>query len=332
MRQSAFEDQRVGRGDNEFFKVTGIKNRPQRIAYIPATADESQLAFSPELQRRATAKDAAAIETMEDIRALRENLAAGLKRKPPSAEIWADETGKKLFLYAKTQAAKVFWIDGVGYVRWREDVPDGCAEKPAFVLYGFILLEYELDSENEPVTLRPEEQIEVGDGHRLAFKYELKVWTLNDAKTRALKEHSRTNPVISTDYLVWTQKEGLYDRTKFSPAGPALWRQDPLVMRRIIKEAAKLYANLPQLIAKDFTTAEIIQMTAAGSQQGRGHSTTPEILPEETDFASLLGRGSKAEPDFPELSAAPVIEVEPEAPKALENALTPETPLETASS
>jgi hypothetical protein len=48
-RHYSFDDRRVGRGDGEFFKVTGIKDRPQRIAYIPATAYENQLVVSPEM-------------------------------------------------------------------------------------------------------------------------------------------------------------------------------------------------------------------------------------------------------------------------------------------
>jgi hypothetical protein len=246
------------------------------------------------LQKRAAARDAKAIEEIEDIRALRENLTSSLKKQVPSAEVWVDEHGKKTILYAKTEAAKTFWIDGVGYIYYKDGIPEGIIEKPAQIVYGFVLLEYELDNENEPVILPPERQIELGGGHKLNFKYELKPWSINDAKTRAWKEHSRTNPVIRNDYMVWTQKEGLYDRTKFSPAGPALWRNDPVVMQRIIKEAAKMYANLPKLIAKDFTVDEIIEMLSGGQQQGgRGKAApTATTMTEEVDFASLLGGGA----------------------------------------
>jgi hypothetical protein len=292
-RHYSFDDRRVGKGDGEFFKVTGVKDRPQRIAYIPATAYENQLVLSPELQRRAAARDAKAIEEIEDIRALREELTKSLKKQVPSAEVWIDEFGKKTILYARTEAAKTFWIDGVGYIYWKDSIPDGLIEKPAQIVYGFVLLEYELDNENEPVILPPDRQIEVGGGHKLVFKYELKPWSINDAKTRAWKEHSRTNPVIRNDYMVWTQKEGLYDRTKFSPAGPSLWRNDPMVMQRIIKEAAKMYANLPKLIAKDFTVDEIVEMLSGGQQGGKGRQGAPSAttMPEEIDFANLLGSG-----------------------------------------
>jgi hypothetical protein len=317
-RHFSFEDRRVGRGENEFFKATGIKDRPQRIAYIPAMADENQLVFSVELRRRAAAKDAVAIGTLEDMRAVREEITKSLKKNPPSAEVWTDENGKKSILYAKTEAARTFWLDGVGYVYWKEGIPEGCVEKSPQVIYGFVLLEYDLDSENEPVILRPEEQIELGDGHRLTFKYELKTWSLNDAKIRAWKEHSRSNPVIFNDYHVWTQKEGLYDRTKFSPAGPALWRQDPVVMQRIIKEAAKIYDNLPKLLAKDFTVAEIVEMTGV-RQGGRDYSTAPVTMPEEVDFASLLGDGIADLHDLPVNETA--------TPKALESPLESEAPM-----
>jgi hypothetical protein len=282
---------------------------------------EQQLVPSVELRRRATARDAVAIETIEDMRALREEITKSLKKNPPSAEVWTDEHGKKSVLYARTEAAKTFWIDGVGYVYWKEGIPDGLISKGVQIIYGFVILEYELDHENEPVILPPDRQIEVGDGHKLTFKYELKTWSINDAKTRAWKEHARANPVIMNDYLIWTHKEGLYDRTKFSPAGPAVWRQDPLVMQRIIGEAATIYPTLPKLLAKNFSVDEIIEMTG-GRLAGRDHSTAPVTQPEELDFASLLGGGGEA--DFPDLSV-----IEADAPKALETSLNPEAPLGT---
>jgi hypothetical protein len=253
------------------------------------------------------------------MRALREELTKSLKKQPPSAEIWKNEFGKNTIIYAKTEAAKTFWIDGVGYIYWKDGIPEGLIEKPAQIVYGLVLLEYELDSENEPVLLPPDRQVEVGGGHKLTFKYELKPWSINDAKTRAWKEHSRTNPVIKNDYLVWAQREGLYDRTKFSPAGPALWRQDPMVMQRIIKEAARMYQNLPKLVAKDFTVGEIVDMLSGGQQGGRGRQGAPSAttIPEEIDFTSLLGSGPAevagngnqaaiehaAASEFPDLSA-----------------------------
>lgn len=294
-RHYSFDDRRVGKGDGEFFKVTGVKDRPQRIAYIPATARQDQLVFTPELRKRAAARDQRAIEEIEDITALRENLTNSLKKNPPSAEVWEEEPGKKAILYAKTEAAKTFWIDGVGYIYWKDGIPDGLIEKPAQIVYGFVLLEYDLDNENEPIILPPDRQIELGGGHKLNFKYELKPWSINDAKTRAWKEHSRSNPVIKNDYLVWTQKEGLYDRTKFSPAGPALWRQDSAVMTRIIKEAAKMYANLPKLIAKEFTVDEIVDMMSGNQPGGRGGrqaAPSATTIPEEINFADLLGSGT----------------------------------------
>src|SRR5262245_11772864 len=171
VRQFSFDDRRVGKGDGEFFKVTGIKERPQRIAYIPAAAHESQLVVSADLHRRAAARDAAAIEAIEDMRALREELTKSLQKAVPSAEVWTDDHGRKSVLYAKTEAAKTFWIDNVGYVYWREGIPDECLGKGAQVIYGFVLLEYELDNDNEPVILPPDRQIELGDGHKLAFRY-----------------------------------------------------------------------------------------------------------------------------------------------------------------
>jgi hypothetical protein len=310
-RHFSFEDKRVGRGENSFFKVHGTKERPQRIAYIPAAVTEEQLNPTIDLKRRAAARDPVAIEALEDARALREQLTASLRKSPPSAQVWADQAGKKAILYAKTEAARTIWIDGVGYVYAKDGVPPELLTKDVQVLYGFVVLEYELDAENEPILLTPDRQIELGGGHKLNFRYELKTWSLSDAKIRTWKEHSRTNPVIATDYLVWTQHEGKYDRTKFSPAGPAIWRNDPVVMDRVIGEAAGLYANLPRTLAKDFSVEELTEMLSGGQPGSRGQltATATTTMPEETDFAALLGGGSAIPEEAP--AAIPTVTTVP---------------------
>jgi hypothetical protein len=309
-RHYSFEDRRVGRGENAFFKVTGVKERPQRIAYIPATVTDDQLNPTVALKRRAAAREQAAIDTIEDMRSLREQLTVSLKKTPPSAEVWTGSDGRKSVLYAKTEAARTLWLDGVGYVYWKDGVPPELVTKDAQVLYGFIVLEYSLDADNEPIILTPDQAIELGGGHKLNFRYELKTWSLSDAKIRAWKEHSRTNPVIVNDYLVWTVKEGRYDRTKFSPAGPALWRNDPVVMERIIGEAAAMYANLPRTLAKDFSVEELTEMLSGG-QPGSRQLATATVIRDELDFAALLGGGlttpEEAPPAVPAITSDPIL-------------------------
>src|SRR6516164_9316616 len=78
IRHYSFDDRRVGRGDSEFFKVTGTKDRSQRIAFIPAIAYEHNLTISPDLDRRAKSGDARAIEEVEDIKNLKEHLTVSL--------------------------------------------------------------------------------------------------------------------------------------------------------------------------------------------------------------------------------------------------------------
>jgi hypothetical protein len=310
-RHYSFEDTRVGKGSRQFFRVTGTKDRPQRIAYIPAVAYEGHLTPTPEMVRRAKAKDPLAITKLEDIQALRENITTSLRKTPPSAQVWTNAEGKKGVLYPRTEAAKVVWIDNNGYVYWKDSIPENLVPKGVQTVYGFIVLEYELDSYGDPVVLAPDRQIEIGDGHRLSFKYELSLWSMAEAKVRALKEHSKTNPVISTDYLVWLDKQGMFDRTRFSPAGPALWRTDPVVMEKIIDEAAKVYYDMPRLLAKDLPADAMIAALEgrqpADSQRRIGQATTP--VQEEVDFASLLGGGSapvEQAPDFPEIPVDPV--------------------------
>jgi hypothetical protein len=219
-----------------------------------------------------------------------------MRKVPPAATVWTNEQQKKVMLYAKTEIANVFWIDNVGYIYDRPDVPDECKGRGVMQVYGFVLIEYEMGDDG-PRLIAPEQQIELGDGDKLTFRYTMKVAQLNDAKVRAWKEHSKNFPLISHDFDVWNEKVGKSDRAHFSPVPHSLWQENPSVKRRIILEARKMYPNVKKNMAKDFTREEIIKMFPDIEKQlnlsGQGVNLKPsdqmEVDTEETDFSMLLG-------------------------------------------
>lgn len=299
-RVMSMDDASVGKGTGDFFKITGQKDRPQRVAFIPGEAFEGELVVTDTLRQKAQSGDSEAIEKIEEILSLKENIGKSLKRK--SAEVWENENGQRVILYAKTEAARVFWIDNVGYVYEVSGVPDECKGRSgAMTLYGFVIVEYELDDEGHVREIA--ESLDLGDGHTLNFKYTMKVAQLGDPKVRVWKEQTRNFPWITSDYEVWNEKQGTSDRAKFTPAGPAVWRQDPYVMRRIIAEARKLYPNVLKTIKK-FSAEEIIKMhpqveallIATGKLKASTTSGTREMQVEETDFSTLLGKGVDVPP------------------------------------
>jgi hypothetical protein len=62
-------------------------------------------------------------------------------------------------------------------------------------------------------------------------------------------------------------------------------------MKRIIKEARKMYDNLPKLIAKDFSIDDIIEMANGGKPGRRQEAAQATTMPEEINFSDLLGAG-----------------------------------------
>lgn len=319
-RQLSFDDSRVGRSEGDFFKPSGTKERPQRVAFVPGEALQSELQPSAELRRRAQTGDREAQERLEDIMGLHETLTATLKKRPPAAEVWTNETGQKVILYAKTESAKVFYVDNVGSVLFKDGIPDEVINQTngIYTAYGIVLIEYDLDADGNVVLLPPDRQLDLPGGHKLDFRYTMKVWSLNDAKIRAWKEQTRNNPLIFTDFEVWTEQQGKSPRVKFSPCGPATWRRNEGVKRRVIAEARKVYAALGRLIAKDFEVDDILAMfpdVSRAQAGGRGRTTVASSAPpsalEDVDFVKLLG----GEPPAEDESVLPALEqVLPDTP------------------
>jgi hypothetical protein len=322
-RHFSMDDSRVGRGTNRFFKVSGTKDHPQRIAYIPAEATRAQLVVSDELEKRASRSitneirqrahrgdercrrfiadvERAQVEK-EDINSLRETISEKLNSRTKSAEFWNNESGVKVVLYPRTEMAETFWIDDIGQVLNKEGIPPECyGDRKPEPLYGVVIIEYELDGEGEVRMLPPERQIDVGGGGKLDFRYYMKPWFFTQKKVDDWKEQARKNPMIFCDYEVFTvEKNKGFPITKFVPSGPAIWRRNPGVMLRIIREARKFYAELPRQIGRDFTIEEIVKLTAGNAKSsGESYDDGPAASEsvQEFDFAALLGQpeGSSA--------------------------------------
>jgi hypothetical protein len=315
-RHFSMDDSRVGRGSGKFFKVVGTKEHPQRIAYVPAEAHQHELVVSDELKKRASRQIPDEIrqrafkgderarallndveqaqQQIEDIMALKDVITERLRAKTPSAEIWTNENGQKVILYPRTEMVVAFWVDDVGQVMFKEGMPlDLCGDRGPENLYGLVLIEYELEQDGEVRILPRDRQLDVGNGDRLDFKYFMKPWSVNQYKVDTWKEHSRKNPLIFCDYEIYTEKVKKYSETKFTPAGPAVWRKNPGVMRRIVREARKFYAELERSMARDFSVEELIKLVS-GDKRGSSSdydqdAATPGYV-EEMDFAAMLGQ------------------------------------------
>jgi hypothetical protein len=306
----AFEDNQVGRSQNEVFQVTGTEKRPQRIALIPGEAFNHELTITDALRMKASAGDKEAQNAVESIQALQEVINSGLRKKPPSAEMWETEDGKKCILYSKMTGEMTFFAEGLNYVIYKEGIPDSIIASlkyPPSMVYGFVVLEYELDDENGVKILPPDRQIDLGGGHKLDFKYQLRPWTLRDSHLKTWKTHYRNNPLIFSDFEVWNYKQGDSTRMNFSPSGFATWRGTPNspnipLMRRIIKEARSIHANMSARIAREFTVEEIIKafpnvagVSAMNSISSKSNNSMPM---ENVDFSVLLGANlPSTEPD-----------------------------------
>jgi hypothetical protein len=268
-----------------------LKKRASR--QVPDTV--RQRAFQGDEKARNFINDVEqAQQQIEDIMSLKDVITERLRAKTPSAEIWVNENGQKVILYPRTEVVVAFWVNDVGQVMYKEGMPlDLCGDKGPESLYGMVVLEYELDGEGEVKIPPPDRQLDVGNGEKMDFKYFMKPWSINQYKVDCWKEHARKNPLIFCDYEVYSEKIKKYAETKFVPAGPAVWRRNPGTMRRIIREARKIYAELERSIAREFSIEELIKLVS-GDKNGSSSSydqdaATPGYI-EEMDFAAMLGQ------------------------------------------
>jgi hypothetical protein len=299
-------DDRVGQGTGDFYKPSNSKDKPDRIALVPIEITLDELTVNEALKQAAKSADkataTAAQEKIEDIQTLKNQVNEGLQKKPNTSQLWETESGQKVIIFPGIQSAKVFWIDNVGYVHYIPGIPEECLKKPAYISYACAILQYKVDDEGNVLPIAEANQISLGpDGkggeHKLHFKYTIKPFTLNDTKVRTWKEAAKKAPLISRDFLCWTEKQGTSDRIKFLACDEAEWRANPGIMRRILREGRKTFDGLVKNMAKDHTLAEICQLFNL-PVPGAERKEEPE-----QDFSALLGGDSNSpkELNFDEL-------------------------------
>jgi hypothetical protein len=207
-----------------------------------------------------------------------------------TAQIWTNEHGVKVVLYPKAEQETIFWIKDVGPVKYLEGLPSYCLRgRQPETIYGCVILEYELDKNGDIMILPEDRQVDLGGGHKISFRYELKLWSLNDFKSNAWKEAARRHPLIFHDFDVWTEQKKEYTIVKFGSPAPALWRQDPLVMQRIICEARKIYADISNNMARNFSRDEILDLFQKGDRPADYGAPNVPVDMEQIDFSKLLG-------------------------------------------
>ena len=126
-------------------------------------------------------------------------------------------------------------------------------------------------------------QLPIDKDHKLDFKYTFKYWNLSDPKMREWKRFKDQNPLVGTDYEVWTEKQGVADRIKFSPCrGDAKWMtKGSTLLSKIVKEGSKFWDEAGKKIGKDLSIQDIDTMF--GQNSGRRSTAS------EKNFSQLLG-------------------------------------------
>jgi hypothetical protein len=291
-RIASFDDNKVGKSSGDYFKLTGTKERPQVIALIPGEVFEEELKISDSLKAKASQNDRDAIEKIEEIQALKDNITRGLGANPKRSEVWTNPEGKKCILFPRLEYANVFWVENYGYVLDKDGIPEQCKEKGVTQNYGMILIEYEANEDG--IRILPEDQqIDLGNGAKLDFRYSLKVTQFNESRIRAWKEHQKNFPLVSHDYDIFEEKQGNSKRTKFAPkSGVAKWRSSPEVMNRIMLEARKLVPSVRKNLGKDLNVDEVLKMFPNLSSTSVSRESSSSISDEKTqevDFEKLLG-------------------------------------------
>lgn len=286
----SLEDQQVGKGQGDYFKIEAKKEKPQRFAHIPSEITLEDLSPSEELKEKAAKGDQEALDTLQEIQNLRATITRQLQKK--TAEEWTNPEGKKVILFPKVIQANTFWIDSIGYVYDVPGIPDECKGKYGSAdVYGLVVMEYMVDDEGDVRRLSESEKIDLGNGVKLDFRYELKLANFKKAEINAFKEHTGQFGAIKHDYKCWKEKQGNSARSKFAPCAESVWRENPILMAKIIVEARKLYGRVPGALGKQMTRDEILKcfphLGKAGTSTAASQTHTEDIA--ETDFEALLG-------------------------------------------
>lgn len=286
-RVQVMDDPEVGRGQGEFFQPSSQK---QRVALVPAAISSAQLEPSEELNARAQKGDAGAIEDLQALAKKKEILERGVEKDPPSV-IKLPEP-EETYLFARADSCFTHYLQGVGYFFCKKAEyeaagrqPTCCnhSERDALLRYALVLLVYDTDPEGQLIKIPQERALPLDDKNRLDFKYKFCTWALTDSQMRVWKTFHAQNPPISTDYEVWTEKQGNSERVKFAPCrGDAKWMtKGPVLMKKVLREGAKIWEGIQRTLGKDLGTDDIDTMFLGN--QGKKAATS------EKDFKGLLG-------------------------------------------
>lgn len=298
-RTFSLDDNRVGNSSGSYFKVTGTAEKPQRIALIPKEITLEDMVITDQLKADAKSSDPKiaklAKEKIEDRQFLSAQIQDGLKKKYKSSEVWKNESGQQVILFPRLAGGEVIWIEGPGYVYFKEGTPREAYDKDPLLMYGVVVIQYDIDDECEPKELKT--PISLDNGDVLNFKYSLHTWTINDSKIRSWRKHNSQYPFISTDFKVWAVPQGKGERIEFSPCRDCFWRSNESIKRRVIKESRKIHEGLSNVIAKDWTLEEICQAAGIRTPGGGGSpDSTEEVDDTPIDFTKLLGNPEENEP------------------------------------
>jgi hypothetical protein len=294
------DDNAVGRGQGDYFKVSDKK---QRIALVPKFITDASLTPSEQIQILSAKGDVEAQEQVAALLGLKENILANLQKRPPRAlRVDGENPG---YLSSVVASHMVHYKQGVGYFLCKKMEYEGAGRTPtcctaprsdpkeqkeASALYAFVLLVYDdADPDTGEVPSIPEQLQKPIPGdpvNKLDFRYHLVPWAVNDSKMRELKRIQGQFPPIDSDYLVWTEKQGATDRMKANAAGreKALWTLKGDVFKsRVVKEAASLWEGINRTLGRNFSMDEIDQMLT-----GAAPVQTPKKTTTERQFGALL--------------------------------------------
>jgi len=304
IRTKSIDQSDVGQLGGDLFKPDQVK---QRIALIPAFLPKSNLEISDELKKKKEEGDFEAQEQVEEIIDLQESIELGLKAQPPRVKEVKDFSfgGSEPaagYLYARADSHLAHYVQDQKmsilckaheYEKaGREAICCTHADPPSWggstqpqearASYATVLIAYETDHEGDLVILPELKRKKLDDKHTLDFKYQIQTWILSDSRMRAWKEHYKTSPLITSDYVVWLAAN---KQIKFSAVqGQALWMaKGPILFKKILKEGAAAWDGAARWIGKNFSIEEIDQMYGINQ---KGSPAKPAM--EEKDYDDLL--------------------------------------------
>ncbi len=301
------DDEQVGSSGSDFFSPEEGKSR---ICLVPYFIPESMLTVPEDVAKRAEAGEMAAMDKREEITRLDATIKSGQQETPDSpARVRKVDSfeyhGQKLpgFMFPMFYSARSHYLESTKKTflcKKREYERAGreplCCIKTkemntkkydAALKYGCVIVHYKTNQEGRIVIPTAPEML--GD-QKVDFTYNLKKFNFSDAKMKIWKEQSFASPMISRDFLVWTEKAGNQEKWKFTAIeGPALWqRKGAVLFNRIMRDSLSQWEKIPETLGTNYTVDDIDKMFGA-SFAGAGAGAAN--LNQETDFNAILGGG-----------------------------------------